>query len=250
MNRNHYVTDPWAGGTTLTVSSASTNADWFGVFANEAGGVEVKIKKDRTIPAKIYFKLVKNKLSKIDATVLEKKLQKLEKATEKLIEQGQDALAEKFLNDLCLSVKELQVFQAGVEYYVDKDVLWKHKNSIRGGQIANTKYEDFMRKLPDNVVEAKKKVEGIFDEFWIFHYYSKETEKRDEERLSPTERARMKDPILFGVFKETQRFYLVADWIDEECDLTFEEMIGAIAGEEDDLEYKLKGSPKIGETEL
>ena len=245
--------DPWGTGSTLTVTTstgASFGNGWFGEFTTDSGNVEMKIKKDRNIPAKLYFKLVKNKLSKIDAAVLEKKLQKLEKATEKLIDQGQNLLAERFLNDLTLATKELQMYTAGVRYYVDKDVLWKHKNKIRGGSISNTKYEDFMRKIPEDVVEAKAKVEDLFDEFWIFHYYSKETEQKDEKKLSPTEKSRMKDPILFGVIKEKERFYLIADWIDEECDLTFDQMIEAIAGEEDDLQYKLTGTPSIGETEL
>jgi predicted transcriptional regulator len=247
------VTDPWGSASTLTVTTgtgSSSIGGWYGNFVTESGAVEMTIKKDRNIPAKLYFKLVKNKLSKIDAAVLEKKLQKLEKATEKLIDQGQNLLAEKFLNNLTIATKELQLYTAGVRYYIDKDVLWKHKHKIRGGHISNTKYEDFMRKIPEDVVEAKAKVEDIFDEFWIFHYYSKETEMRDEKKLSPVEKSRMKDPILFGVIKETERFYLVADWIDEECDLTFDQMIEAIAGEEDELEYKLSGTPTIEGTEI
>lgn len=245
------ITDPWGTAGTLTVgTSANTTSQWFGEFTQQVGVVETTIKKDRNIPAKIYFKVIKNKLSKIEETVLTKKLEKLEKAAEKLIANGQDALADKTLNELTLATKELAAHSAGVRYYIDREILWKHKNRIRGGHISNTKFEDFMRKVPDDVLEAKEKVNDIFDEFWVFHYYSKETEQKDEKRLTSKEKSRMKDPILFGCFREIERFYLIADWVDEECDLTFDEMIESIASEEDDFEYKLEGTPKIGGKEL
>jgi hypothetical protein len=242
----------WVDNGTATSSGGNSNGfvitgnnAWFGNFTAEAGNVEVQVRKDKNIPAKIYFKLVKNKLNKIDGAVIEKKLQKLEKAAEKMIDQGQNALADRFLNDLTLATKELQAYTAGVRYYIDKEILWKHKNKIRGGHISNTKYEDFMRKIPDEVVEAKKKTDGIFDEYWIFHYHGKEHEENKE--MTSTEKARMRDPILFGVFREKQRFYLIADWIDEECDLTFDQMVEAIAGEDDEFEYKLDSKMKVGD---
>ena len=33
-----------------------------------------------------------------------------------------------------------------------------------------------------------------------------------------------KDPILFGVFKESRRLYYIGDWIDEYCNLTMNEV--------------------------
>lgn len=34
-----------------------------------------------------------------------------------------------------------------------------------------------------------------------------------------------RDPILFGMIKDSRRLYFVADWIDKLCTLTFEELI-------------------------
>lgn len=33
-----------------------------------------------------------------------------------------------------------------------------------------------------------------------------------------------KDPILFGVIRNSDKLYYIADWVDEYCDLTLEKM--------------------------
>jgi hypothetical protein len=53
----------------------------------------------------------------------------------------------------------------------------------------------------------------------------------------------MRDPVLFGIIKETDRLYFVADWEDDLCDLSFSEMIDAIG--KDDEEFELKAKPVL-----
>ena len=42
----------------------------------------------------------------------------------------------------------------------------------------------------------------------------------------------MKDPVVFGIIKETDKLYFVADWIDEYCDLTFRKIVDVVGREE------------------
>lgn len=44
----------------------------------------------------------------------------------------------------------------------------------------------------------------------------------------------MKDPILFGKIKETDKLYFIADWQDEHCDLTFDKLIDFMGKDKDE----------------
>jgi hypothetical protein len=57
--------------------------------------------------------------------------------------------------------------------------------------------------------------------------------------MSSDEKSKMRDPILFGYIKETDRLYFIADWEDEYCDLTFDEIIDVVG------ENKLTKYPKL-----
>ena len=70
--------------------------------------------------------------------------------------------------------------------------------------------------------EIKKDVDErkIFDNYVVLHYDPKE----NGEKLTKKEKEKKKDPILFGVIKNSKKLYFVADWKDEYCDLTLDEM--------------------------
>ena len=78
--------------------------------------------------------------------------------------------------------------------------------------------------IPDDLVETITKTKDLFDEFYVVFtdYTGKEERKVEKER-------RDKDPILFGVFKNSvnvsDRFYFLGDWVDEYCDLTLDKMV-------------------------
>ena len=43
--------------------------------------------------------------------------------------------------------------------------------------------------------------------------------------MTAKEIEKAKDPILFGVIKESNKLFYVGDWIDEHCDLTLEKFL-------------------------
>jgi hypothetical protein len=84
--------------------------------------------------------------------------------------------------------------------------------------------KNFTRVLPVDVA-AKKKIADelkIFDNYVVFHY---DPEGAANAMTKAEIEAAKKDPILFGVIKNSNKLYFVADWIDEFCDLTMKEVV-------------------------
>jgi hypothetical protein len=177
----------------------------------------------------IVFKLIKKQLGVLENIKLERRIKRLEKAFYAAVDAGHDPLANKFLNEIVRESKESAIYARGFKHFIEKDVISKYKHKIRGGHISDTYFSDYTRHIPKDVLALKKKSHGLFDNYVIYHYWSDEA--KDVKKMSPDERSKMRDPILFGTIKETNRLYFVADWEDEFCDFTFDELIDAV-GEE------------------
>lgn len=206
-------------------------------------GVDVETdKKTHKIKAEFYFKYLKKKLSLLEKMKLDRRMKNLEKAFDIAVETGQDVLAKKFLDRVVSTSIESELYAKGIKYYLDKYIIDKYKHRIKDGHIADTLLEDYTRKIPKNVIEKKKKVEHLFEKFIIYHYHNPELEEKREKKqeMSPEERSKMRDPILFGKTKYSDRYYFIGDWDDEECDLTFDEMIDAIGLEEEQISLSKK----------
>lgn len=239
----------FVSSTTATTYSLTSNpfdgmlltSDW------ELGGVEVK--QEKGIDPRLYFRYIKSKFALIEKMRLDNRIKKLEAAFNKAVESGQNALGEKFLACIIVETREAFMYAKGIRKFIVKTVLDKHKRNIRGGHISDTRFEEYTRAIPDSVLKKKKNVEQCFDEFWIYHYWDKNA--KDVKNMNEDEKAKMKDPVLFGKIKECDRMYFIADWEDEYCDLTFDEMIDAINGDggfDDPDKYILASKPSFDTT--
>lgn len=199
------------------------------------------MKQPLKIEAGLYFKYVKSKLGYLEGRRFEKRMKSLQAAFLAAVDNGQEALAEKILKELTIDTRESLMFARGITKYIDYDVLHKYKNKIRGGHISDTKFKDFTRVIPPEVLKAKKKVEELFDGFVIYHYWDEKAEDHrvKKQKMDPVEKQRMRDPILFGVIRETNRLYFVAEWEDEFCDLTFDQMV-KVVGDHGKIEAEIK----------
>lgn len=207
--------------------------------------VNFGVNKKSGIAPELYFKYVKKKLSFLEKRKLDTRLKKLEKAFDKAVESGQDALAEKFLNEVAREARESVIYSKGIKMFIEREDLFKHKRNIRDGHISDTLLKYYTRVIPKSVIEKKKKVESAFDDFVIFHYYNPELEEKREkkQKMSESEKSAMRDPILFGIIKETNRLYFVDDWEDEFCDLTFDEIVDVVGLDEEEI--TLTRDPKL-----
>lgn len=209
--------------------------------AEYEGHIEVSGDSKDGIHPRLYFKFVKRKMGILEKAVTERRLKKLEKVFDEAVENGQIMLGEKIMKEIAREMRETRLYAKGIRHYIHKKDLFKHKNNIRGGHISDTRLSKYTRIVPKNVLRAKKKYEKLFDDFVVLHYYNEKAEKKREEKqeMSPEEKDAMRDPILFGTVGESDRWYYVADWEDDYCDLTFDEIIDVLG------ETKIEKDPKL-----
>jgi hypothetical protein len=136
---------------------------------------------------------------------------------------GQQALVQKF-KDLMDAVRgEAHLIAMGLKKYVTEEQVVKFYGEV--GEDKNLKLtwiKNFSRIIPEDVYLVKKDVDErkIFDNYVVLHY----DPENNGEKLTKEEIEKKKDPILFGVIKNSRKLYYIADWKDEYCDLTLEEM--------------------------
>lgn len=241
---------------TMTATNATTTSSYIDQvndlrslvwsYSGEVGGaVGVSMKMGSGIAPELYFKYIKKKFGTLEAMKLNARLKRLEKAFNKAVENGQIALGEKLMRELTREAKESAMYAKGFKHFIEMEDIRKYKNKIRGGHISDTKFEQFTRVIPDRVLAKKKKTEGLFDGYVIYHYWNEEAAQKAEknERMTPAEKSAMRDPVLFGVIAESNRLYFIDEWDDEFCDLSFEELIDVVGKDED--EHTLTREPKL-----
>ena len=140
---------------------------------------------------------------------------------------GQVGLVEKLKNVLDVARGEAHLIAMGLKKYVtEKQVVEFYEKVGEDKNLKLTWIKNFGRMIPDEVVEAKKQADerNIFDNYVILHY----DPENNGEVLTKEEVEKKKDPILFGVIQNSRKLYYIADWKDEYCDLTLEEMFNTL----------------------
>lgn len=185
----------------------------------------------------IYFKYIKSKFGILEGMRMNSRINRLTKAFNTAVNNGQEAMAEKFLVEVARETRESVLYAKGYKLFIEREHLTKYKNKIRGGHISDTVLKEFTRVIPDDVVTKKKKAEPYFDGFVVYHYWNETAEKTraGEQKMSETEKSKMRDPVLFGIIKESDRLYYIADWEDDFCDLTFDEMVDKLGLKDEEV---------------
>lgn len=201
--------------------------------------VEMKTEKKGISPI-LYFKYAKSKFKMLEKRRFEGRLKRIQSAFRRAVENGQEVLGAKIQKYLSQEVRESVLYAKGIRHFIEKTDLDKHRYNIRDGHISNTLLKDYTRAIPKHVTAKYVSVKNLFDEFVVYHYWNEET--KDVKKMSSDEKSKMRDPILFGKIKESDRLYFIADWEDEYCTLTFDKMVDAIGKE--DSAFELTKEPK------
>ncbi len=225
MENSHYWSSSTNEGTFINITGQASFES-----AVSSGYVTVDSNKKQGIHPLLAFKYIKSKFGVLEKLSLDRRLKKLETAFYQAVENGQEALGNKILRELSRETRESVLYVKGFKHFVERDDIWKVKNKIKDGHISDTRFEDFTKVIPKDVLKRKKEAEPFFDGFVIYHYYNKEIEAKidKKQKRSEEEKQKMKDPILFGWIKECDRLYFIADWEDEYCDLTFDEIVDVV----------------------
>jgi len=174
-----------------------------------------------------YFDYVKDKKKYIDNKFLDNCYSNAMELMKKYIATGQIQPAKRLLYYLeNVIAKEYEIYQKGINCFVYKADVEEYIEEVAEKTVKIIEMERYEREIPDDVVSKIALVRPYFDQLYIlFTDYTGKVEKK------VAKERRDKDPIVFGVFMHEQseymceRFYYIADWIDEYCDLTLDKLI-------------------------
>lgn len=213
-----------------------------------------KVFNVENITPSVYFDYVKGLKETINkdeyAIIIDSALKMIDKC--KITKQT--AMAKELTHQVELALRELDAANKGFDIFVDRKVIEKYIATVEGKAIKIIELSEYTREIPEEVMERVAKASEIFDQMYIVFtdYTKKEAKRVAKER-------RDKDPILFGAFLDKQgdnknkiyiedRLFFVADWVDDKCDLTLEEIVRQTEGKDNEvLTYKVHTPQDIDE---
>lgn len=161
---------------------------------------------------------------------------------------GQIDAAEKIIFHLEAIEREREIIKAGLNTFVYKEDVEEFIEDVADEAVKIIEMERYEREIPDEIVDTLRRVQHLFDRFYIvFTDYTGEMQKKVEKER------RDKDPILFGTLQDkhstmVNRFYYIGDWEDEYCDLTLDKMVTVMEKKTDkNIEMKIKTPEDINE---
>ena len=215
------------------------------MYLNELSQSARKAGVKEKVNPKMVFDFVKSQLTLIEIEKLQQQLPKLIGLFEYSKELNQLAL----YDNACLQVKQISceqiAYNSGIEKYVSKSDLTKYIEFVEDKVIKLKQLSEFPRIIPDENKKIIKSFQDkkIFDELWIIYTSYGEDLKSNKEKI------REKDPIVFGVFEcNPTKYYYITDWIDEYCDITFDELVDKL--EELDNGYQVNFIKEISNEKI
>lgn len=142
---------------------------------------------------------------------------------------GQSALVQQLEDHIDMIRGEAQLIAMNLKKYVtEKQVITFYEKVGEDKNLKLTWIKNFGRIIPQDVYNAKAKIDKrkIFDNYVVLQY----DPANNGEKLTKEEVEKKKDPILFGVINNSRKLYYIADWKDDYCDLTLEEMFKTLKG--------------------
>lgn len=144
----------------------------------------------------------------------------------KAIALNQEAQLEKLISELIIHIYESVLAVSGINHYITiSDLVTLQKKCDK--QLDIDYIKNFTRVIPDSVAEKKVWADNlqVFDNYVVLYYDPDgksfsltEYEKAEVDRIK-------KDPILFGVIQGSDKLYYIDSWIDDFCDLTWDQVV-------------------------
>lgn len=225
-----------------------------GEIVNEVKYIDIGDKsypEDQVTPS-IYFEYVKGLKQQVNYAEYDIIIDTALKMMEKTKITGQVNMAKKLTHQVELALRELDAAKAGFDIFVNRKDIERYIQKVEKKVIKVIELKNYSREIPDEVIDKIAKARKIFDELYIVFtdYTNKEAKKVAKAR-------RDKDPIVFGAFKDTDesnnsnrpyledRFFFIADWVDEKCDLTLEQIVHDVQDTEDrEITYRVSVDDK------
>lgn len=191
----------------------------------------------------VYFNLIKDRKHNTSDEFLNKFQEVIELELAKAMKTGQEYVVRRLAYCMSIISKERQLLQEGINVFVLKEDIEEYIKQVEKKVVKVIELDQYPRSIPDDIVEkvARLKELNLFDRYYVvFTDYTGEVEKR------VAAEKRRKDPIIFGAFEQKidgiwdifDRFYFIADWEDEYCDLTLTKMVDAMSKKGKQITYK------------
>jgi hypothetical protein len=177
-----------------------------------------------TISITEFFASVKNSIQEL--RLIQERAAGYEKAMVQAQSTGQTALLEKLKQGLETNRNEGQLVAIDNRKFLTEEDLVRFVKVVKKGLRLDW-VGNFTRMIPSEIVETKIRMDelGIFDNYVVLHY-DPEAKSWSETEAEKAKRIRdSKDPILFGLMSGSRKLYFVGDWVDEQCDLTLEQIV-------------------------
>ena len=188
------------------------------------------------IEPSVYFENVKGNVSIILYEEIISVQNYILKEINRAKDLGQIVLANDLLFTYRVTQKELMAVANGFNRYVSRDVVKQFVDKIEPhASVKVTDLERYPRIIPDENASIIKQAKdlNIFDSYAVIFTDLENAVQQTEEDKEFIERN--KDPIVLGYFYNSEyrqkydRYYVITDWVDEYCDLTFDKMVREIS---------------------
>lgn len=175
-----------------------------------------------------FFDSLKGGLSELDAKGITDVLESYNLLISSATDNNQIALKEKIVDyinvlkgEIILTTSKFNKFlteENVVKFYNVASKHEKYKTNLKLTYIKN-----FVKVIPQEICELKKQADElkVFDNYVVMHYDYDGKATED----TKAEKAKKKDPILFGLIQNSRKLYYIGDWIDDYCDLTLDVII-------------------------
>jgi len=203
--------------------------------------MEKSKKKISILDLMTFFENMKTNVSELDISNINEIIGKYDSVLSKAKYNKQIALVERLEDYIEILKNELILTTSVFNKFLDeKDVVKFYekasKHETYKTNLCLTYIQNFIKIIPNEICELKIKADElkVFDNYVILHY------DYDGKSVDDTkaEKERKKDPILFGIIKNSKRLYYIGDWIDNYCDLTLDVLIKTIGIDEKQLNQK------------
>lgn len=184
--------------------------------------VAVRTKEDQLyITTREYFQQLKDSEKEMTELGLEQFYANCMELKDKFVRLGQIDAIKRIIFLIDSAKKEKLCLDQGINLYVNKEDIIEFSKKVTSEDIGFIELSRYEREIPDEVVEKVERVKDVFDNMYVlFTDYSKFHQKKYKKE---------NDPILFGTFEQEGiihgRYYVIADWVDEYCDLTLERFV-------------------------
>lgn len=208
-----------------------------------------KFLKPKYVFADEYFKEVKANMASLTQADLDKALSGLESIINNAKKIGQKELYNDLIDRKGILEKELKVLSNGFYKYISTEIIYTMNDKIKTKPVRFDKLENYGRFIPKEVVSIIEEVKSkeLFDCYYVLYTDLSKNSKKEAEKAYE----KSKDPILFGCCSENisknkpMKLFLIADWEDKYCNLTFDKLIQELGNDKENINYNDKNDITI-----